>query len=134
MATDNRTLFEKLQENKRLAEEQFDESHSYKNLIYKGLDDEEFEFLDQVVAMCYSLLSFASFFLLISHLLLRSPLSAILTEFFSPLSAQILQKKSNVDTLLRDEEAKSLLGILLLSFSFLVLRVQPFYRLHPRIM
>ncbi|CAH1107630.1 unnamed protein product [Psylliodes chrysocephalus] len=44
---DNRSLFEKLQEQKQKKDLEYEEAHKLKNMI-KGLDDDEIEFLDLV--------------------------------------------------------------------------------------
>ncbi|CAH0551862.1 unnamed protein product [Brassicogethes aeneus] len=46
-AYDNRSLFEKLQEQKQKKDLEYEEAHKLKNMI-KGLDDDEIEFLDLV--------------------------------------------------------------------------------------
>ncbi|XP_077983336.1 PSME3-interacting protein-like [Glandiceps talaboti] len=45
---DPRSLFERLQEQKDKKQEEFEEKFKFKNMIYKGLDDGEAEFLDHV--------------------------------------------------------------------------------------
>ncbi len=47
---DSRSLFERLQENKAKAQEEWDEAHKLKNQI-RGIDDDEAEFLDEVDAV-----------------------------------------------------------------------------------
>ncbi|ODM91108.1 hypothetical protein Ocin01_15575 [Orchesella cincta] len=46
-APDNRSLFDRLQEQKMKKQEEFEESHKLKNLV-KGLDDDEADFLEYV--------------------------------------------------------------------------------------
>jgi len=46
-APDNRSLFDRLQEQKMRKQEEFEESHKLKNLV-KGLDDDEADFLELV--------------------------------------------------------------------------------------
>ncbi|XP_077868072.1 PSME3-interacting protein-like [Saccoglossus kowalevskii] len=45
---DPRSLFEQLQDQKDKKQEEYDEKFKFKNLIYKGLDKEESNFLDHV--------------------------------------------------------------------------------------
>eukprot|EP00048_Salpingoeca_helianthica_P013356 m.200094 g.200094 ORF g.200094 m.200094 type:complete len:213 (-) comp15494_c13_seq1:691-1329(-) len=42
-----KTLFEQIQMQRMMEQEQWEESHSFKNLIYRGLDEEEAEYLEQ---------------------------------------------------------------------------------------
>ncbi|XP_070574679.1 PSME3-interacting protein-like [Ptychodera flava] len=45
---DPRSLYEQLQEQKDKKQEEYDEKFKFKNMIYKGLDDDESKFLDHV--------------------------------------------------------------------------------------
>ncbi|CAI8000405.1 PSME3-interacting protein [Geodia barretti] len=47
-AIDNRTLYEKLKAQKNQKQEEFEEQFKFKNMIYKGLNDEEAVFLQQL--------------------------------------------------------------------------------------
>ncbi|XP_064386960.1 PSME3-interacting protein-like [Halichondria panicea] len=47
-AVDNRTLYERLKEQKDQKQEEFTEKFKFKNMIYKGLDDDESVFLTHV--------------------------------------------------------------------------------------
>lgn len=44
---DSRSLFERLEENKRLKQEEYDKQHDIKNVV-RGIDDDEAAFLDKV--------------------------------------------------------------------------------------
>eukprot|EP00731_Ephydatia_muelleri_P018767 Em0011g807a len=47
--SDNRTLYERLKEQKDKHQEEWEEQFKFKNMIYKGLDDEEAQFLHFVM-------------------------------------------------------------------------------------